>query len=74
MPSTYKPYNKRQTVTINGKEVDRTKVNFLLREVEEFPDTLLASDRAYAKMPDGSLRRIKGKPKPKTEMVKIKRS
>ena len=67
MSSTYKDYNKRVTVTIDGKEVPRERCILPLLEnyVADHPEIELASDRAYKRMPDGSLRRIKPKDMPK---------
>ena len=62
MSSTYEPYNKREFVTAsNGKTIERENACFGLVQHPEKKDVLLASDRAYKVMPDGSLRSMKMK-------------
>ena len=71
MPSTFKPYNKRSFITVEGKEVPREKcvMSLLSGKIADNPDIELASDRAYRRMPDGSLRRIKPSDLPKPKRV-----
>jgi hypothetical protein len=73
MPSKFKSYNKRFFVTIDEKEVPKERCELTLLEgaVADRPDVLLATDRAYQKMPDGSLRRIQPKdlPKPSRKII-----
>ena len=61
MPSTFKPYNKRSFIEIGGKQVPKERCVLTLLEghIADNPDIELSTDRAYRRMPDGSLRRIK---------------
>lgn len=71
MPSTSKPYNKRVTIIIDGKEVlrERCILNLLKGYVADHPEIELATDRAYKRMPDGSLRRIKPEDLPRKRKI-----
>ena len=71
MPSKFKPYNKRNFLTIDGKEVAKEKcvLNLLEGHVADHPEIELSSDRAYRRMPDGSLRRIKPENLPRQRKI-----
>ena len=60
MPSKFKPYNKRNFLTIDGKEElrERCALGLLEGKIEGHPDIEISSNRAYRRMPDGSIRRI----------------
>jgi hypothetical protein len=71
MPSKFKPYNKRSFIEIGGKQVpkERCVLTLLKGIVADNPDIELASNRAYRRMPDGSLRRIKSEDLPKKRKI-----
>jgi|GEM_PF-3752413 len=71
MPTTFKHYNKRSFIEIDGKQVlkERCVLNLLEGYIEDSPDIELASDRPYRRMPDGSLRRIKLEDLPKKRKI-----
>lgn len=75
MPSKYKPYNKRNIVTLADgiSTALREKCVIELEEIED-GKILLSHNQAYMRMPDGSLRKAYLKrPEQKEEMVKIDR-
>lgn len=77
MPSVFKSYNKRNFVDLaGGGRAERSKCVLELPTITdaEGREVVLANNRAYLRMPDGSLRKCQLKrPEPKPEMVKLER-
>ena len=76
MSSTFKPYNKRNFVDTPSGRAPREKCVLELEELSvDNGVVLIASNQAYMRMPDGSLRKVKLKQREAPEeMVKLDRT